>query len=912
MSTTKYLKFGARADKNLADLSDPTQALDNILDDISSRVSDDGTPLGFTSTDLSSIIGLRETSLADSVTESGQSTFLIDLAGNTIQSTSASGTLIDVAPRITINDYIRNYKTVLGDPPWINGGDGPNATFIPSDRLNANTTDNINTELKAHLITSGNRYRLEGTGTLVDETQMDAISVTNKGLAPAVGDIFVAIGSLPADMTAYNGMDVRNVTLPNGNSGTANANALTSNQLFTTKTDAALTSLAGPEDFWEDGFFNLGSRLHKSFINPFGGIQWTGYLDGHFSMRIESSGYYIIEEDIVDDGSENNWQFIKGVTSSDIKTFGNIKWTTVNDVTRVEFTNEDDYKRVVTQMEITLNSNQATVIRLYKVSQSYYADLDINVESEDTTGSIQTFEYDLFANANSSSGEINVTQPATGGRRRVRFSAWWPALALGLQYPEKTFGHVDPGSEQLNAYFFYKNDGTTNSYGQYTFPYFNTNRSNILKQESTSKLSVANTISIEYIPRQETSRVVPEYSAASNTVDIVAIKLTDKGVLESTSFGAGSFLNAEVGDWIVTVPAYTTNWANAASKAHAFQIEEKLTSSTVYVSKSYDQVTGLALQESHNIFVVKNTGLIGIYKKGSPIGAAVSFIKLDTGTGTMNKGANLVTVGDLVHAVTFTGGSSDAPSQDYALKVNNTVNSSDGDVACIISNHPKASGTSMVTGEGIALIYASRGLNDISAQLECGGAYGLEVTVASPIVAAPNQKIYVNDISRGSGMTADVVYFVGPNSAAPVIPQSTNNSQTGSSSVTAFGTDGTGKFITINTSLTAPLEPGTTIVLVPSTSSLRFQNREYCVIPLNTAPPFASTDKGLATKSTHKDLIVEDLIFSEIAINVNASRVISLAVRPFTNQSSVPDKNIPITYNGNTYKILINDNNLDT
>jgi hypothetical protein len=54
MSTTKYLKFGARADKNLADLSDPTQALDNILDDISSRVSDDGTPLGFTSTDLSS------------------------------------------------------------------------------------------------------------------------------------------------------------------------------------------------------------------------------------------------------------------------------------------------------------------------------------------------------------------------------------------------------------------------------------------------------------------------------------------------------------------------------------------------------------------------------------------------------------------------------------------------------------------------------------------------------------------------------------------------------------------------------------------------------------------------------------------------------------------------------------------
>ena len=40
MSRTKYVKFGARADKNLFDLPSPKQALNNILDNISVQVDE--------------------------------------------------------------------------------------------------------------------------------------------------------------------------------------------------------------------------------------------------------------------------------------------------------------------------------------------------------------------------------------------------------------------------------------------------------------------------------------------------------------------------------------------------------------------------------------------------------------------------------------------------------------------------------------------------------------------------------------------------------------------------------------------------------------------------------------------------------------------------------------------------------
>ena len=40
MANTKYLKFGLRADKNLSDIASATEALNNILDDLSAQLGE--------------------------------------------------------------------------------------------------------------------------------------------------------------------------------------------------------------------------------------------------------------------------------------------------------------------------------------------------------------------------------------------------------------------------------------------------------------------------------------------------------------------------------------------------------------------------------------------------------------------------------------------------------------------------------------------------------------------------------------------------------------------------------------------------------------------------------------------------------------------------------------------------------
>ena len=52
--TSKYIKFGLRADKNLADLENSTQALANVLDDNSSAIVDNQLT-GFTVADISPV-----------------------------------------------------------------------------------------------------------------------------------------------------------------------------------------------------------------------------------------------------------------------------------------------------------------------------------------------------------------------------------------------------------------------------------------------------------------------------------------------------------------------------------------------------------------------------------------------------------------------------------------------------------------------------------------------------------------------------------------------------------------------------------------------------------------------------------------------------------------------------------------
>ena len=90
--STKYLKFGLRADKNLKDLTNPDSALANVLDNISAARDENGATSGFTVDDISATKGLRNTGLADSVNADGQSTDLAALNNSLVTFTSLANT----------------------------------------------------------------------------------------------------------------------------------------------------------------------------------------------------------------------------------------------------------------------------------------------------------------------------------------------------------------------------------------------------------------------------------------------------------------------------------------------------------------------------------------------------------------------------------------------------------------------------------------------------------------------------------------------------------------------------------------------------------------------------------------------------------------------------------------------------
>ena len=76
-------------------------------------------------------------------------------------------------------------------------------------------------------------------------------------------------------------------------------------------------------------------------------------------------------------------------------------------------------------------------------------------------------------------------------------------------------------------------------------------------------------------------------------------------------------------------------------------------------------------------------------------------------------------------------------------------------------------------------------------------------------------------------------------------------------------------------------------------------NKEFCVIPLNTAPPFEGTDVGLRTPSSNADLLVVGLTFNSLKMHTPSGNV--QAITPPTNATHY----FPIVHNGTTYKALL-------
>jgi hypothetical protein len=783
--TSKYIKFGLRADKNLADLENSNQALANVLDDNSAALDENGQKSGFTVADISPVIGLRNTGLSDFTNEDGQSTDLANLNGTIVSFTNTQGQNQVVEPLVTIQDNISNFKSVLGNPPWINGGDGLNCFFVGSDRIKSNPTSAIT-----------------------------------------------------------------------GNSGTASTTGgLSSSQLWTSYTDGDFTPVIGPVDFWNNGVFAFNAKLHPQMQDTYGLVQWTGYLSSNFDQDWGSTGLFIIEEDTVDDGSENNWTQIKSVYDDSL---------TLNSLT---YSGPTDGVVTIDYSASTINKNSICAGMYFTSSGSPYEIATVDPTTETATvqtsntisGTSQTFTW--------TPGQDEVTTPIKftaqkkGNRVRVRYTLWYPDPGNGTAYREKGFREINDNSERAPYSDYYKTFNRSQVFGPYTYKYFEDNKGSALNQTSTAKLTVLDTISLVVDPPEFLSDKVVGISGSNTTV-------TPKTITVQDGFGkisASSWSGCSVGDWVV--------FQKSNNNTYAFQLLEisgvdEDNNYFAYVKDTLLTDAGLSIGDTEDAIVFKNIGLIGLFRLDSAGGTQGSLYSLPPYN--INPATKVFT-DQLLMTI-----KADGTDGLQVKRIFDASGSSPRNVT--IADHLSNGGSLFNANIQIGAVYASRGLDDKSSYLQCDGVYGREVAST----AANNQNQITLTTTSGISVN-DYVQFAG------AIP--------GTNSTTVQSING--NTVTLSANLTAELPAARTVIFIKSGNNPGSDNKEFCVIPLNTAPPFEGTDVGLRTPSSNADLLVVGLTFNSLKMHTPSGNV--QAITPPTNATHY----FPIVHNGTTYKALL-------
>ena len=399
MASRKYIKFGLRADKNLADLNNPTTAINNVLDDLASGNNVLGEKFSFSSGDILPLRSLMSTDIKDTVDPITQlPKIFTDLEGSVDEYNAdiVAGSLVSgsqiIQPQITLQDRLSRHKIVLGDPPFVGGGPGPVIDFVSSDRITRfcgdinNFTINLKPLLNPNFdIKVGNRYKILTKGSDISDADWDLISGQSLagGTGYSDGDYFTCIRTVEDVKSGFDtDAVVRDVSTPTANFAddvlSIRQDSLQSDQLFTKIKSSAVGDIIRENNAWRifddsenlyQDLFNFGFTLHPAFRNDRGLLHINGYLGGAYDQIITTNGLLIVEED---PDESNNWNFIAGTNTDRIEPnySTELGTTSVNfpdgsggsvatDVTTVRFNSMEDYRKLALGMRYTVLHTQS-------------------------------------------------------------------------------------------------------------------------------------------------------------------------------------------------------------------------------------------------------------------------------------------------------------------------------------------------------------------------------------------------------------------------------------------------------------------------------------------------------------------------------------------------------------------------
>ena len=179
---------------------------------------------------------------------------------------------------------------------------------------------------------------------------------------------------------------------------------------------------------------------------------------------------------------------------------------------------------------------------------------------------------------------------------------------------------------------------------------------------------------------------------------------------------------------------------------------------------------------------------------------------------------------------------------------------------------------------GQMFFYQDKGLTNNTLDNFCSGVIGKETAGGvGEVVSVGDTDIILNNVS-------DLVL--------DMVVQSTGSFDEGTTITSINNATNT---ITISNPAIGSMISGISIVFCPPSTTL---NKEQCIIPLNTAPPFSGTDTGLATNK-NIELSHPNSNLSVISLTANLT-----TVNAITQNNQTYDREIGITVKGNRFNII--------
>ena len=831
MSVSKYLRIGLRADKNLADLPNKTTSLGNILDDLIPNQS-------FIPGDLQVINGLNTTNiwaedLAELVDLSVQySPLYIDGDGNLNFAAP-----VDVQPRIRAVDKIKNEKVILGDPPYRLGGKGPIAKVFPSTAL----------------ISPGSALLSHSTGAF----------------------------------------DPDNVFDPN-HSG-----------VITT------------QEYWMDGRFGFNSAFHPSFGNSFGGISWTGWLSNADSRRPDffCNSFFFIQKY---DAAISQWITVKARTEENWA--ATVQVNNTGDTTKVQF-NEVDRKFLFQDVQLGAVAGSPTHT-IVDIDHSSSGEAVCTLQSISGAANLSVSAGDTL-HFSSPIGEMigdnnfrHTDEMAVGDTQQVRITVWYPKPqdfnpsktvsnypSFGMRYDlgvdiDTVSDTVIDGDQEYTPfnYLYAEQAGAVNApVVPNTFAHFQRNVISERNKNLSHYFQNVQPLYIRYTPKLKVNEV-SRFSKGTGNYEITSTNLVWRG---NTRFTGSSTVMREikVGDILLfaekTAPVDSGATIGSGPKHFFLQVSSNNNIDTLFVEpykfssqgvtesvSNIMQSYAYSVNESIRMYVIDSKGLIGVYTQ---VNVDVATLSAASRQYALRKVANSdyqdpslsstdyfdtdVRPGDLFANLSILNNSTGNANLQQPMwfeKITSVDASPTSGLVIDAESFDTGSHTPTMertrSANSYGLIYAHRGLNDQSTATECVGVVGAEV--ASQVNNSTSVPLtYVPDGLQ----TTMKVYFAGLDINNPIIPDGTTV------------TNISGNTVTLSTAVS--LNQSVTVVFAPSTST---SNKEGCIMPLNTAPPFSGTNDGLETTGTAPHLVVG----GEFAISgIKFEDATSVEVTPSTDDA---------------------------